>query len=84
MSISNQSESNDATHREVRPPPQSFGANVKEVVFGDFDHQDIPLEKEVWPVVIIGSSMVGMMTGLLLGYHGYSIDIQYFSACSNA
>ncbi|KAL6704162.1 hypothetical protein ACN47E_008722 [Coniothyrium glycines] len=61
--------SNGST-KEVKPPPQSFGANIKEVVFGDFDHSGIPLEDEEWPVLIIGSSMVGMMTGLLLGYHG--------------
>ncbi|KAH7024240.1 FAD binding domain-containing protein [Ilyonectria destructans] len=39
-------------------------------VFGDFDSSSIPLEKEEWPVVIMGSSLVGMMTGLLFGYHG--------------
>ncbi|CAI4220158.1 unnamed protein product [Parascedosporium putredinis] len=38
--------------------------------FGDFDHSAIPLEKEEWPVIIIGSSMVGMTLGVLLGYHG--------------
>lgn len=40
---------------------------------GDFDHSHIPFEDEEWPVVIIGSSMVGMVTGLLLGYHGYGL-----------
>jgi len=38
--------------------------------FGEFDHSAIPLEKEEWPVIIIGSSMVGMTLGVLLGYHG--------------
>jgi len=38
--------------------------------FCDFDHSAIPLEKEEWPVIIIGSSMVGMTLGVLLGYHG--------------
>ncbi|KAF5621318.1 phenol 2-monooxygenase [Fusarium tjaetaba] len=38
--------------------------------FGSFDHSDIPLEPEEWPVIIIGSSMVGMTLGVLLGYHG--------------
>ncbi|KAJ2897513.1 hypothetical protein MKZ38_004636 [Zalerion maritima] len=38
--------------------------------FGDFDHSSIPLEEERWPVIIIGSSMVGMTLGVLLGYHG--------------
>lgn len=51
-------------------PPKSFGSNARDVVFGDFDHSAIPLEAEEWPVIIIGSSMIGMMTGLLLGYHG--------------
>lgn len=37
----------------------------------DFDHSEIPLEADEIPVVIIGSSMVGMFMGLLLGYHGY-------------
>ncbi|KAL1611041.1 hypothetical protein SLS59_000678 [Nothophoma quercina] len=54
----------------VGMPPQSFGSHEKDVKFGDFDHSNIPFEREEWPVVIIGSSMVGMMTGLLLGYHG--------------
>ncbi|UPX20210.1 uncharacterized protein EKO05_0010450 [Ascochyta rabiei] len=54
----------------VEPPPQSFDDNAEHVEFGSFDHSEIPLEKEEWPVIIIGSSMVGMMTGLLLGYHG--------------
>ncbi|CVL11176.1 related to phenol 2-monooxygenase [Fusarium proliferatum] len=38
--------------------------------FGTFDHSEIPLEPEEWPVIIIGSSMVGMTLGVLLGYHG--------------
>ncbi|SCV36754.1 related to phenol 2-monooxygenase [Fusarium fujikuroi] len=38
--------------------------------FGTFDHLEIPLEPEEWPVIIIGSSMVGMTLGVLLGYHG--------------
>ncbi|KAJ3549720.1 hypothetical protein NM208_g358 [Fusarium decemcellulare] len=38
--------------------------------FKDFDHSNIPLEPEEWPVIIIGSSMVGMTLGVLLGYHG--------------
>ncbi|RBQ78539.1 hypothetical protein FVER14953_07732 [Fusarium verticillioides] len=38
--------------------------------FGSFDHSNIPLEPEEWPVIIIGSSMVGMTLGVLLGYHG--------------
>ncbi|KAJ4319011.1 hypothetical protein N0V94_004148 [Neodidymelliopsis sp. IMI 364377] len=71
MSVDDQNLVNgDDLEREVKPPPQSFGSDVKEVEFGDFDHSGIPFEKEEWPVLIIGSSMVGMMTGLLLGYHG--------------
>lgn len=47
-------------------------AGSKKTVFSfeDFDHSSIPFEEERWPVVIIGSSMVGMSLGLLLGYHG--------------
>lgn len=75
MSIDDQSPVNGNSHEnEVEPPPQSFGSNVKEVKFGAFDHSGIPLEREEWPVLIIGSSMVGMMTGLLLGYHGYGMN----------
>ncbi|KAH7072042.1 FAD binding domain-containing protein [Paraphoma chrysanthemicola] len=70
MSVGNLEKIDGTTLEGARKPPQSFGAAVKEVSFGDFNHHDIPLEKEEWPVVIIGSSMVGMMTGLLLGYHG--------------
>ena len=51
--------------------PGSFDNNAKDVQFYDFDHASIPLEAEEWPVIIIGSSMAGMMTGLL-GYHGYN------------
>lgn len=36
-----------------------------------FDHSNIPLENDEIPVVIIGSSMVGMFMGLLLGFHGH-------------
>lgn len=43
---------------------------ARDIVFGDFDHSSIPLEKEEYPVIIMGSSLVGMLTGLLLGYHG--------------
>lgn len=60
-------------------PPRSFGDNAKEVQFGDMDHSHIPFEEEEWPVVIIGSSMVGMMTGLILGYHGYFAVQDYWS-----
>lgn len=38
--------------------------------FGEYDHTDIPLEADEIPVIIMGSSMVGMFMGLLLGYHG--------------
>ncbi|KAF3041432.1 hypothetical protein E8E11_006214 [Didymella keratinophila] len=53
--------------------PRSFIGNANDVRFDDFGHTNIPLEPEEWPVIIIGSSMVGMMTGLLLGYHGYNV-----------
>lgn len=35
-----------------------------------YDHSSIPLEQDEIHVIIIGSSMVGMFMGLLLGYHG--------------
>lgn len=38
--------------------------------FADFDHSAIPLEPIHYPVMIIGSSMIGMTLGTLLGYHG--------------
>ncbi|KAK5059694.1 hypothetical protein LTR84_009577 [Exophiala bonariae] len=38
--------------------------------YNEFDHSKIPFEDEEWPVIIIGSSMVGKSLGLLLGYHG--------------
>lgn len=47
-----------------------IGSRKTEFDFKDFDHSAIPLEKEQWPVIIIGSSMVGMTLGVLLGYHG--------------
>lgn len=46
------------------------GAKRTEFDFGEFDHQNIPLEEEKWPVIIIGSSMVGMSLSFLLGYFG--------------
>jgi len=46
------------------------GANRTLFEFGEFDHSNIQLEAEEIPVIIIGSSMVGMFMGLLLGYHG--------------
>ncbi|CEJ60603.1 hypothetical protein PMG11_09172 [Penicillium brasilianum] len=46
------------------------GAQHTEFSFGDFDHSNIPLEEKRWPVIIIGSSMVGMTLSILLGYYG--------------
>jgi hypothetical protein len=46
------------------------GPKDGDAVFKDFDCSSIPLESEEWPVIIIGSGMTGLMTGLLLGYHG--------------
>ena len=45
-------------------------ANLAKDKFTSIDHANIPLENEEWPVIIIGSSMVGKTLGLLLGYHG--------------
>ncbi|GME47295.1 FAD binding domain-containing protein [Neofusicoccum parvum] len=53
---------------ETLPIP---GAPRTEFDFPDtFDHSQIPLEKEEWPVIVIGSSMVGMSLQLMLGFHG--------------
>ena len=46
------------------------GPKHGDVVFKNFDCSSIPLESDEWPVIIIGSGMTGLMTGLLLGYHG--------------
>jgi hypothetical protein len=46
------------------------GAQHTEFSFRDFDHSKIPLEEDSWPVIIIGSSMVGMTLSILLGYYG--------------
>ena len=51
------------------------GSKRTEFDFGEFDHSKIPFEKEEWPAVIIGSSMVGMMMGVVLGYHGQEFRI---------
>lgn len=47
------------------------GAQRTEFDFGEFDHSAIPLESTHYPVMINGSSMIGMTLGTLLGYHGY-------------
>ena len=47
-----------------------LGARRTEFDFGEFDHSKIPLDETEWPVIIIGSSMVGMTLSILLGYHG--------------
>ncbi|CEL02180.1 hypothetical protein ASPCAL03352 [Aspergillus calidoustus] len=46
------------------------GPQRTEFDFGDFDHSKIPLEDEAHSVIIIGSSMVGMTLGILLGSLG--------------
>ncbi|KAL2672503.1 hypothetical protein Neosp_013215 [[Neocosmospora] mangrovei] len=57
-----------ATARQV---DETFSSsNLAKDKFTNIDHADIPFEKEEWPVIIIGSSMVGKTLGLLLGYHG--------------
>lgn len=56
----------------TRQVDETFSSsNLKRDKFSEIDHSDIPLDKEEWPVIIIGSSMVGKTLGLLLGYHGY-------------
>jgi putative polyketide hydroxylase len=55
----------------ARQVDETFSSsNLEKDKFTKIDHSDIPLEKEEWPVIIIGSSMVGKTLGLLLGYHG--------------
>lgn len=46
------------------------GATRTEFDYASFDHSTIPLEEEEYPVIIVGSSMVGMSLGILLGYCG--------------
>jgi hypothetical protein len=46
------------------------GAGKARVELNNFDHASLPFEEEEWPVIIIGSSMVGMALGVLLGFHG--------------
>jgi hypothetical protein len=46
------------------------GPQRTEFSFGKFDQQNIFLEEKEWPVIIIGSSMVGMALSILLGYYG--------------
>ncbi|KAF4548397.1 FAD-binding domain-containing protein 34 [Elsinoe fawcettii] len=51
--------------------------------FKGYDPAELSDEVEEWPVAIIGSSMVGKMLGLLLGYHGIrsiSFDLHPASA----
>lgn len=55
---------------EIDETFSAIAVNTSKYAFKDFDHSHIPLEKDGWPVIIIGSSMVGKMLGLLLGYHG--------------
>lgn len=45
------------------------GATKTEFDFGPFDHSNLPITEHL-PVVIIGSSMVGMSLGVFLGYYG--------------
>ncbi|KAM6509531.1 hypothetical protein FALCPG4_017182 [Fusarium falciforme] len=46
------------------------GGQRTEFDFDDFDHSNIPFEKDELPVVVIGSSMIGMSLQLFLGFHG--------------
>jgi hypothetical protein len=62
-----------ANRDAVGMPPKSFDSNKKDIKFGDFDHSHILFEDEKWPVIIIGSNMVGMMTGFLFGYHEHDV-----------
>lgn len=60
-----------ANAKQINDTISMAGMNRTLFEFSDFDHSNIPLEAEEVPVTIIGSSMVGMFMGLLLGYHGW-------------
>ncbi|VUC32392.1 unnamed protein product, partial [Clonostachys rosea] len=50
---------------------ETFSAsNLSKDKFTPIEHSNIPFEEDEWPVIIIGSSMVGKTLSLLLGYHG--------------
>jgi hypothetical protein len=77
------SSENTAPNEHAGGLPPKSSDSAKDVQFGDFDHANIPLEPEEWLVIIIGSSMVGMMTELLLGYHGYNRILYYKALLTN-
>lgn len=63
----------DSTNQRLAEVDETLSASsLKKSAFSykGFDHSKIPFADEQWPVIIIGSSMVGKMLGLLLGYHG--------------
>ncbi|KIX09641.1 uncharacterized protein Z518_00722 [Rhinocladiella mackenziei CBS 650.93] len=62
---------NDIAQRDETLPIE--GVQRTEFDFGDFDHSKIPFEENEIPVIVIGSSMIGMSLQLFLGFHGSAI-----------
>lgn len=81
----NDTQGHNITHYYIRSPLQVIMSTTKQIDetiplpgsrrttfdFESIDHSSIPFEDASPPVTIIGSSMVGMFMGILLGYHGY-------------
>ena len=82
----NDTQGHNNTHYYIRSPLQVTMSTTKQIDetiplpgsrrttfgFNLIDHSSIPFEDAASPpVIIIGSSMVGMFMGILLGYHGY-------------
>lgn len=82
----NDTQRHNITHYYIRSPLQVTMSTTKQIDetiplpgsrrttfdFNPIDHSSIPFEDAASPpVIIIGSSMVGMFLGILLGYHGY-------------
>lgn len=51
-----------------------------ELILDGFDASSIPFEKEEWPVIMMGSSLVGMIMGLLLGHWGLVFSIYLYTS----
>lgn len=83
--ILNNKQRHKITHYSIRSPLQVTMSSTKQLdetiplpgsrrtifYFESINHSITPFEDASPPVIIIGSSMVGMFMGILLGYHGY-------------
>ena len=83
--ILNNKQRHKITHYSIRSPLQVTMSTTKQLdetiplpgsrrtifYFESINHSITPFEDASLPVIIIGSSMVGMFMGILLGYHGY-------------